>query len=189
MVAMIESLLHEPGKRLRPLCADGLAHRFNERRVQLENVRRSTLNVQCSTSNIQLALSIGRWTLGVWRLPSVESRCLLETDHHIFETAAGLSLSAAMVFQTVVLCSRRDSGGGGTFCNSFLFQRRLRSQSAGQRIRLEQARANGIGQCDSRSQREDLWPNLRREPRDSPLREVSSRSDQRCHCRRGRKIL
>ena len=89
----------------------------------------------------------------------------------------------------MVLYSRRDPGGDGAVYNSFLFQRRLRSPSAGQLFRPEQARANGVGQCDSRSQREDLRPNLRREPRDSALREVGSGSDQRRDCSRGRKVL
>src|SRR4029453_12233336 len=115
MLEMIEGLLHEPGERLRTLCADRFTDQFNERRVQLENVERATINVQRSTSNIQLALPIGRWTLGVgrWAVCSYlryRVVCLLETDQHIPQTAAGLSLSAAMVFQAVVLYSRRDSG-------------------------------------------------------------------------------
>ena len=189
---MIEGLLHEPGERLRTLCTDRFTDRFNERRVQLENVERATINVQClnlqySTCAPPWKLNVERWAFGAYLRYRVV--CLLETDQHIPQTAAGLSLSAAMVFQAMVLYSRRDSGRGGAFCNSFLFQRRLRSKSAGQHVRLEQARSNGIGQCDSRSQREDLWPNLRREPRDGSVREVGSRSDQRRHCRRGRKIL
>src|SRR4029077_8940916 len=165
---------------------------FNEGRVQLQNVERATINVQClnlqySTCAPTWKLNVERWAFGAYLRCRVV--CLLETDQHIPQTAAGLSLSAAMVFQAMVLYSGRGSGGGGSFCNGFLFQRRLRSASAGQHVRLEQARSNGIGQCDSRSQREDLWPNLRREPRDGPVREVSPRSDQRRHCRRRRKIL
>src|SRR5437773_4697571 len=189
---MIEGPLHEPGERLRTLCTDRFTDRFNERRVQLENVECAAINVQClnlqySTCAPTWKLNVERWAFGAYLRYRVA--CLLETDQHIPQTAAGLSLSAAMVFQAVVLHPRRDSGSGGAFCNSFLFQRRLRSKSAGQRVRHEQARSNGISQCDSRSQRENLWPNLRREPRDSPVREVGSRSDQRRHCRRGRKIL
>ena len=172
MLGMIERLLHEPGERLRTLCTDPFTDRFNERRVQLENVERATINVQYlnlqySTCAPTRKLNIERWAFGAYLRYRVV--CLLETDQHIPQTAAGLSLSAAMVFQAVVLCSRRDSGGGCAFCNGVLFQRRLRSKNAGQRVRLEQARSNGIGQCDSRSQREDLWPNLRREPRNGPL--------------------
>ena len=189
---MIEGLLHEPGERLRTFCADRFTDRFNQRRVQLENVERATINVQFlnlqySTCAPAWKLNVERWAFGAYLRYRVV--CLLETDQHIPQTAAGLSLSAAMVFQAMVLYSRRDPGRDGAFYNSFLFQRRLRSTSAGQHVRLEQARSNGIGQCDSRSQREDLWPNLRREPRDGAVREVGSGSDQRRHCRRGRKIL
>jgi hypothetical protein len=56
---MIEGLLHEPGERLRTLCTDRFTDRFNERRVQLENVERATINVQCLNLNIQLALPLG----------------------------------------------------------------------------------------------------------------------------------
>jgi hypothetical protein len=51
-----------------------------------------------------------------------------------------------MVFQAMVLYPRRDSGGGGAFCNSFLFQRRLRSTSAGQPFDL-----NKLEQMESAS--------------------------------------
>ena len=94
-----------------------------------------------------------------------------------------------MVFQTVVLCSGRHSRRAGVVPDSFCFQHPLRSQIAGGRARLEPARANGIGQCNPGSQRKDLWPNLRRESRNSALREVTSRPRQRRRCRRGREIL
>src|SRR5262249_28778921 len=68
VLGMIQGLLHEPGERLRTLCTDGFTDRFNERRVQLKNVERATINVQRSTSNIELALPIGNSTLGVERL-------------------------------------------------------------------------------------------------------------------------
>ena len=139
------------------------------------NAQRSTSNasiLQYSTCAPAWKLNVERWAFGAYLRYRVV--CLLETDQHIPQTAAGLSLSAAVVFQAVVLYSRRDSGGDGAVYNSFLFQRRLRSTSAGQLVRLEQARANGIGQRDSRSQRQDLWPNLRREPRDGAVREVGS---------------
>src|SRR5215831_7460717 len=135
------------------------------------DLKRSTLSIGCFAPKLARAAFTG------------------ETDYHTFETAAGPSLSAAMVLEAMVLCSGRDSGGVGAFCNSFLFQRRIRSKSAGQRVGLEQARSNGIGQCDSRSQREDLWPNLCGEPRDGSVREVGSRFDQWRHCCRRRKIL
>src|SRR6266699_1579381 len=143
---MIEGLLHEPGERLRTLCTDRLTDQFSERRVQLENVERATINVQClnlqySTCAPTWKLNVERWAFGAYVRYRVV--CLLETDQHIPQTAAGLSLSAAMVFETMVLYSRRDSGGRGAFCNSFLFQRRFRSQSTGQRVRPDQARANG----------------------------------------------
>src|SRR4030095_2553541 len=154
MLGMIEGLLHEPGERLRTLWADHFTDRFNEHRIQLENVERATINVQClnlqySTCAPSWKLNVERGAFGAYLRHRVV--CLLETDQHIPQTAAGLSLSAAMVFQAMVLYSRRDSGGGGPVRNSFLFQRRLRSQSAGQRVRLEQTRANGIGQRDFRS--------------------------------------
>ena len=59
MLRMIEGLLHEPGERLRTLCADRFTDRFNQRRVQLENVERATVNVQFLKCNIQLALPLG----------------------------------------------------------------------------------------------------------------------------------
>src|SRR4029077_13649217 len=132
-------------------------------------------------------LNVERWAFGAYLRYRVV--CLLETDQNIPQTAAGLSLSAAVVFEAMVLYPRRGPGGDGAVYNSFRFQRRLRSRSAGQIFRLEQAGPNGIGQCNSRPQREDLWPNLRREPRDGSIREVSSRSDQRRHRSRRRKIL
>src|SRR4029077_9154289 len=143
MLGMIECLLHEPRERLRTLCADRFTDRFNERRVQLEKVQRATLNVQClnlqySTCAPPWKLNVERWAFGAYLRYRVV--CLLETDQHIPQTAAGLSLSAAMVFQAVVLCSRRDSGGGSRVCNGFLLQRRLRSKGSGQHVRLEQAR-------------------------------------------------
>src|SRR5437867_2071648 len=58
VLGMIEGLLHEPSERLRAVYADGFTDRFNERRVQLENFERATINVQRSTSNIELALPI-----------------------------------------------------------------------------------------------------------------------------------
>src|SRR4029077_3080108 len=192
MLRMIEGLLHEPSERLRTLCTDRFTDRFNQRRVQLKNVDPATINVQFlnlqySACALAWKLNVERWAFGAYLRYRVV--CLLETDQNIPQTTAGLSLSAAVVFEAIVLYPRRDPGSDGAVYNSFLFQRRLRSTSAGQHVRLEQARSNGIGQCDSRSQREDLWPNLRREPRDGPVREVDSRSDQRRHCRRGRKIL
>src|SRR5215471_5257455 len=192
MLGMIKRLLHEPRERLRTLCANRFTNRFNERRVQLKNVECATINVQCL--NLQYSTCVPTWKLNVERRAfgaylRYRVVCLLETDQHISPTSAGLSFSAAMVFQAMVLCSGRDFRGGGAVSNGLLFQRRLRSKSAGQRVRLEQDGSNGIGQCDSRSQRENLWPNLRREPRNSPLRKVGSRFDQRRHCRRGRKIL
>src|SRR6266481_3172482 len=131
---MVEGLLHEPGERLRTACTDRFTDRFNEQRVQLENVERATLNVQClnfqySTCAPTSKLNVERWAFGAYLRYRVV--CLLETDQHISQTAAELSLSAAMVFQAVVLYSGRDSGGGGSVRNSFLFQRRLRSPSAG----------------------------------------------------------
>src|SRR6476659_7914247 len=111
------------------------------------NAQRSTSNLQYSTCAPSWKLNVERWAFGAYVRYRVV--CLLETDQHIPQTAAGLWLSAAMVFETMALYSRRDSGGGGPVRNSFLFQRRLRSPSAGQRVRLEQARANGIGQRDS----------------------------------------
>src|SRR6478736_9924331 len=103
------------------------------------NAQRSTSNLQYSTCAPSWKLNVERWAFGAYLRYRVV--CLLETDQHIPQTAAGLSLSAAMVFQAVVLYSRRDPGRGGAFCNSFLFQRRLRSQSAGQHVRHEQARS------------------------------------------------
>jgi hypothetical protein len=49
---MIEGLLHEPGEGLRTLGADRFTDRFNQRRIQLENVERATINVQ--SLNLQL---------------------------------------------------------------------------------------------------------------------------------------
>src|SRR6476620_3607735 len=132
---MIEGLLHEPSERLRTLCTDRFTDRFNERRVQLEKVQRATLNVQClqySTCAPPWKLNVERWAFGTYLRYRVV--CLLETDQHISQTAAGLSLSAAMVFQAMVLYPRRDPGRGGAFCNSFLFQRRLRSKGTGQHV-------------------------------------------------------
>src|SRR5512132_1292966 len=116
---MVEGLLHEPGESLGTLCADRFPDRFNERRVQLENVECATINVQClnlqySTCAPIWKLNVERWAFGAYLRYRVV--CLLETDQHILQTAAGLQLSAAMVFQAVVLYSRRDSGSDGSFC-------------------------------------------------------------------------
>ena len=59
MLGMIEGLLHEPGEGLRTLGADRFTDRFNQRRVQLENVERATINVQFLKCNIHLALPLG----------------------------------------------------------------------------------------------------------------------------------
>src|SRR4029077_11734061 len=128
MLGMIEGLLHEPGERLRTLGADRFTDRFNQRRVQLENVERATINVQFL--NLQYSTCAPAWKLNVERRAFgayLRNRvvCLLETDQNIPQTAAGLSLSAAVVFEAMVLYSGRGSGGGGSFCNGFLFQRRL----------------------------------------------------------------
>src|SRR6476659_1983525 len=138
---------------------------IGERRTR--NDQRPIPQVQYSPCAPAWKLNVERWAFGAYLRYRVV--CLLETDQNIPQTAAGLSLSAAVVFQAMVLYPRRDPGSGRAFCNSFLFQRRLRSTSAGQLFRLEQARSNGIGQCNSRPQREDLWPNLRREPRDRAI--------------------
>ena len=71
MLGMIEGLLHEPGERLRTLCADRFTDRFNERRVQLENVERATINVQClnlqySTCAPAWKLNVERWAFGAY---------------------------------------------------------------------------------------------------------------------------
>jgi hypothetical protein len=96
------------------------------------------LNAQRSTVRLDELLSVGRWALSVERLPPTLDeliRCVVsETDQHIPQTAAGLSLPAAMVFKAMVLHSRRDSSIGGAFSNGLYFQRRLRSQSAGQYV-------------------------------------------------------
>src|SRR5205814_4623596 len=46
-------------------------------------------------------------------------------------------------------------------------------------LRSEQARTDGIGQCDSGSKRKNFRPNLRREPRDHPLRSTAARFGER----------
>jgi len=65
MLGMIEGLLHEPGKRLRTLGADRFTDRFNQRRVQLENVERATINVQFL--NLQYSTCAPAWKLNVER--------------------------------------------------------------------------------------------------------------------------
>src|SRR4029077_5302893 len=142
------------GERLRTFCADRFTDRFNQRRVQLEKVERATIDVQFR--NLQYSTCAPSWKLNVeHRAFGAYLRyrvvCLLETDQNIPQIAARLSLSAAVVFRAMVLYPRRDPGGDGAVYNSFLFQRRLRPTSASQLFRFEQARANGIGQCDSRS--------------------------------------
>src|SRR5882724_5023032 len=112
----------------------------------LENVERATISVQWL--NLQYSTSAPPWKLNVERRAfgaylRYRVVCLLETDQNIPQTAAGLSLSAAVVFQAMVLFPRRDPGGDGAIYNSVLFQRRFRSTSAGQLFRLKQARANG----------------------------------------------
>ena len=46
VLGMVQRLLHEPGEGLRPVCTDGLASQFSQRRIQSENVQRPTPNVQ-----------------------------------------------------------------------------------------------------------------------------------------------
>src|SRR5215208_182770 len=87
------------------------------------------------------------WSLsvGLWRVPwATYSFVKFETDCHISEASTGLSLSATLVLETVVLradchpCNLRP-------CNSSLpLQSCGRSQSAGENVRSEQTRANGI---------------------------------------------
>jgi hypothetical protein len=100
----------------------------------LENVERATINVQFlslqySTCAAAWKLNVEPWAFGAYLRYRVVR--LLETDQNIPQTAAGLSLSAAVVFQALVLYPRRGPGGDGAVCNSFLFQRRRRSPSAG----------------------------------------------------------
>jgi hypothetical protein len=83
---MIEGLLHEPAERLRTLCADRFTDRFNQRRVQLENVERATINVQFlnlqySTCAPAWKLNVERWAFGAYLRYRVV--CLLETDQNI----------------------------------------------------------------------------------------------------------
>jgi hypothetical protein len=54
MLGMVEGLLHEPGERLRALRADAFTDEFNERRIQLENVERPTLNVQSRNTEMPI---------------------------------------------------------------------------------------------------------------------------------------
>src|SRR6476646_1062739 len=143
---MIEGLLREPGERLRTFCADRFTDRFNQRRVQLENVERATINVQFlnlqySTCAAAWKLNVERWAFGAYLRNRVV--CLLETDQNIPQTASGLSLSAAVVFQAMVLYPRRDPRGDGAVHDSFLFKRRRRSPSACELILLQPPRANG----------------------------------------------
>src|SRR5512132_582019 len=82
--------------------------------LRTSNAHRSTSNSSiCNIPTCAPAwkLNVERWAFGAYLRYRVV--CLLETDQNIPQTATGLSLSAAMVFQTVVLYSRRDSGGGG----------------------------------------------------------------------------
>ena len=121
---------------------------FNWRTSNAQRSTSNLLNLQYSTCAAAWKLNVERWAFGAYLRYRVV--CLRETDQNIPQTAAGLSLSATVVFQAMVLYPRRDPGGDGTIHNSFLFQRRRRSPSAGQLFRLEPPRANGIGQCDSR---------------------------------------
>jgi len=68
-------------------------------------------------------LNVERWAFGAYVRYRVV--CLLETDQHISQTAARLSLSTTLVFQAVVLCSRRDSGSRRAFYDGLHFERRL----------------------------------------------------------------
>src|SRR3954463_1797359 len=87
----------------------------------------TTSNAHRSTSNSSICVST---CAPAWKL-NVERRafgaylryrvvCLLETDQNIPQTAAGLSLSAAVVFQAIVLHSGGDPGGDGAVYDSFL---------------------------------------------------------------------
>src|SRR5207248_7959665 len=58
-----------------------------------------------------------------------------------------------------------------------LFRDRLVAIEGGSRhLRSEQARTDGISQRDSGSERKNFRPDLRREPRDNPLRSIATRS-------------
>src|SRR6476620_12443622 len=94
------------------------------------NALRSTSNLQYSPCAPAWKLNVERWAFGAYLRYRVV--CLLETDQNMPQTAAGLSLSAAVVFQAMVLYPRRGPGGDVAVYNSFLFQRRLRSANAGQ---------------------------------------------------------
>ena len=72
VLRMIERLLHKPGKRLRALCTNRVADRFNERRIQLQNVQRPALNVQSRNTEIRIArasFDVGHSTLSVGCFP------------------------------------------------------------------------------------------------------------------------
>ena len=72
VLRMIERLLHKPGKRLRALCTNRVADRFNERRIQLQNVQRPALNVQSRNTEIRISrasFDVGHSTLSVGCFP------------------------------------------------------------------------------------------------------------------------
>jgi hypothetical protein len=100
---------------LRSIILNLVANDLDQRGISIWRVQRqrSTLNAQRSTVRLDELLSVGRWALSVERLPPTLDeliRCVVsETDQHIPQTAAGLSLPAAMVFKAMVLHSRRDS--------------------------------------------------------------------------------
>src|SRR5438874_9202941 len=94
VLRMIERLLHKPGKRLRALCTNRVADRFNERRIQLQNVQRPALNVQSRNTEVRIAhasfdVCHSTLSVGVFLLSCCRARLAIETaEHHISSTAA-----------------------------------------------------------------------------------------------------
>src|SRR5262249_32722067 len=96
------------------------------------------------------------WALGVesWALARTLVDLVfvkLEPDYHILAAPAGLSFSATLVFETMVLRSRCHRCGDCCRSDGLRLKSDSRPQGAGQNVRPKQARTNGIGQRNPRS--------------------------------------
>ena len=140
-----------------PVCVLNAQPAYSES-FGVASAQRSSLNC----NDVRRVFSHWSLSVGRWRVPwGTQSFVKLETECHISEASTGLSLSATLVFETVVLRAHCLRCSARRRLSSLHLQSCRRSQSAGQSVRLKQTRTNGISQCDPRSQRQDLRPNLR----------------------------
>src|SRR3954469_10504090 len=96
----------------------------------------------------------------------------------LFETAPRVQFSSAVVFPAAVLHPDHHRGRAHLLGDGLVLPPGQWFKGRGGIVRSFPSRTDGIGQRDSRSERENLWANLRRKSRDGSLRADSAEPDQ-----------